>query len=135
MGSIKTIPTEITLYGVKVSIEIDDQWCEDNNVHGCFFPMENKIVLAKKYKRDNKWVAYQKQSIYATFIHELTHCLLYMSGSSSWDKENFVNNFSGLLNQVIDEIIKSNRAVSSRSRSTRTGSGRVQKDSKKNKDL
>lgn len=135
MGTTKTIPKTIKLYGVDIVVEFDNELLEKENLQGCFIPNQSKIVLASKYKEGKKWISYPPQQVYSTFIHELTHCLLFISGSNDWDNEVFVSNFAGLLNQIIDEIVESERTVPSRSRSPRNGSGRVPKSSKKNKDL
>lgn len=96
------IPNKFNLLGQEIIVVIDSQYCYDNNCIGKFFPYENKIVLADKYKTKRTWRKYKEDIIYNTFLHELVHCFLYHTGHTDlWLDEVLVTSLAGMIQQWV----------------------------------
>jgi hypothetical protein len=96
------IPSTFTILNHTIEVVFDNDYCDKQGYHGCWQPADNRIVLANRYKKNGKWVPYKHSIIYHTFYHELTHCILfYMNKPELGENEEFVDNFGGLLAQVI----------------------------------
>lgn len=103
------IPNKFNILNHTIEVVIDNEYCVEAECMGQFQVDENRIVLADKYKTKNGWKKYKPEIVEHTFYHELTHCILYYMNHKLWDNEKFVDQFSGLLAQVLkqDEITKS----------------------------
>ena len=93
------IPTKFQILGQTIEIVFDDMFCHKNKCYGMYSSIENKIILAKKYKVKKGWANYKDEIIIATFYHELMHCLLYYSNSTEWLNEELVDKLGNFLHQ------------------------------------
>jgi uncharacterized protein with von Willebrand factor type A (vWA) domain len=96
------IPSKFNILNHVIEVIYDNEYCNKNECFAQFFPNENKIILADKYKTKNGWRKYKQEIIDHVFYHELTHCILYYMNHELWDNENFVDQFSGLLAQALE---------------------------------
>jgi hypothetical protein len=93
------IPSEFQILGQKIEVVYDDLYCHKNKCYGMYNSLQNKIILAKKYKDQKGWIDYKPEIIQATFFHELMHCLLFYSDSESWLDEKLVDKLGNFLHQ------------------------------------
>lgn len=116
------IPSKFKIFNHTIDVIFDNEHCHKNECFGQFFHQENKIVLADKYKVKKNWIKYKPEIVEHVFYHELVHCILYYMNSDLWLDEKFVDQFAGLLAQVMikeneNESTESERKPRSRNRS------------------
>ncbi len=97
------IPKSFNILNHTVEIVYDNEYCHKNNCFGQFLYKENKIILADSYRTKKQWRKYKPEIVEHVFYHELTHCILYYMNHELWDNENFVDQFGGLLAQVLEK--------------------------------
>ncbi len=91
------IPSSFKVLNHTIEVEIDNQYCYDNNCLGRFIPWENKIIIADRYKTERTWRKYKLSIVEHAFYHELTHCILYYTGHGKlWLNEMLVDTIGGL---------------------------------------
>jgi hypothetical protein len=95
------IPSGFNILNHKIEVIYNNEFCSKNDCFGIFVPEENKIILANKYKTKRGWRKYKQEIINHAFYHELVHCILYYMNHELWDNEVFVDQFSGLLAQCL----------------------------------
>lgn len=100
------IPFSFKILNHTITVEYDNQYCLEAECLGQYLYLENKIVLADKYKTKNGWRKHKPETIQQTFYHEMIHCILFYMGHKLWDNEKFVEPFSGLLAQVLEYEIE-----------------------------
>lgn len=96
------VPNEFKILNHTILVVVDNEYCYKNDCYGQFFSDEDKIIVATKYKKNNKWVNYKPEIVKHTLYHEIVHCILYYMHHELWDNETFVDQFSGLLCQIIN---------------------------------
>jgi hypothetical protein len=114
------IPKQFKILNHTIEVVFDSEYCSKNQCFGQYLYQENKIVLADKYKSKKNWVKYKPEIVEHVFYHELVHCVLYYMNHELWLDEKFVDQFAGLLAQVMikeNESIESNRKSRPRDRS------------------
>ena len=95
------IPKSFSILNHTIEVVFDNQYCHKNDCFGQFLSYENKIILADRYKADKSWKKHKIETVEHTFYHELTHCILYYMNHDLWLDEKFVDQFGGLLAQVM----------------------------------
>ena len=99
------IPEKINIAGREIKIEYTEgKQLTKLNVNGQAEYHEQKIVLNK---RDELGTC--QESVNVTFIHEIVHWILYVTGTEPPDEETFVSKFSEILYQVIKQLKESDK--------------------------
>jgi len=92
------IPKSFKLFGNTITVEFDEQLCEDREAYGLALFKEDKIILSR-YAGKTK---ISKENIECTFFHELVHFILNKLGKDELSKnEELTEQISGLLHQYI----------------------------------
>ena len=92
------IPKKLKLFGQTINVEFVDNLINDRDAVGLAIYRENKILLQKNV--DGTKIT--KEMMEQTFIHEVTHFIIYLMGENELqNNEKFIDILSSLFHQFL----------------------------------
>jgi hypothetical protein len=104
------IPKSFTLMGHTIKVHIvslrdwealAEQYDEMDDCCGFWVPDSNLIVLLRQ----------PKSKLMHTYLHEVTHAVLFYMNNKLWRNEQFVDQFAGLLSQALETGTNGDKAA------------------------
>lgn len=98
--NLNPIPKSFMLFGRKIEVVFDDDYCNAHGMHGQSSWSKGRIYLLKFALEEGEKRELKDDQIEQNFFHELIHMILDTMGRCKLSNdEEFVSIFSGLLHQ------------------------------------